>query len=169
MKTFERTFIADKSTHGEIKNPYYAYIHEEETCKRILTDFNLNPEIGRIINGHVPVKVIKGESPVKSGGRLIVIDGGLSRAYQEVTGIAGYTLIYNSHGMLLAAHEPFTTAKDVYENNFELVSELTIVEAASKRILVSDTDNGKRLDEDINSLKMLLAAYQQGFIKTLLY
>jgi fructose-1,6-bisphosphatase-3 len=169
MKTFERTFIKDTETHIEKKNPYYQYILEEEYCKRFLKDFDLNPETGRIINGHVPVKVSKGESPIKSGGRLIVIDGGLSKAYQDVTGIAGYTLIFNSHGMLLASHEPFTSAKDAYENNVELISELTIVEAAKTRILVGDTDNGIKLKSDINDLKMLLAAYRQGLIKTLLY
>ena len=100
---------------------------------------------------------------------LIVIDGGLSKAYQEVTGIAGYTLIFNSHGMLLTAHEPFTSSKDAYEHNVELISDLSIVNIANKRILVGDTDIGKKVETDINDLKMLLAAYRQGFIKTLLY
>jgi fructose-1,6-bisphosphatase III len=169
MKTFERTFISDKSTHTEVKNSYYNYIEKEEVCNKILKDFDLNEHKSRIINGHVPVKVIKGESPVKANGRLIVIDGGLSKAYQEVTGIAGYTLIYNSHGMLLAAHEPFTSAKDAYENNVDMISSLTIVEATPRRVLVEDTDIGKKLQSDIDDLKLLLAAYQQGYIKTLLY
>jgi fructose-1,6-bisphosphatase-3 len=169
MRTFERTFIEDKSLHVENKNPYYDYIEKESVCKQVLKDFGVCPEQGRIINGHVPVKVSKGESPVKSGGRLIVIDGGLSKAYQSVTGIAGYTLLFNSHGMLLAAHEPFTSAKDAYENNVDMISELNIVEVAPKRLLVGDTDIGKKLERDIEDLKLLLAAYRQGDIKTLLY
>jgi len=169
MKTFERTFIGDTETHKEIKNPYYKYILEESTCNKILKDFDLDESKGRIINGHVPVKVNKGESPVKSNGKLIVIDGGLSKAYQDVTGIAGYTLIFNSHGMLLTAHEPFTSAKDAYKNDVELISDLSIVNVANNRILVGDTDFGKKVEADISDLKMLLAAYHRGFIKTLLY
>lgn len=169
MKTFERAFINDKETHVEIKNNYYNQITKEDICNKIIKDFGLEENKARIINGHVPVKVIKGESPVKANGRLIVIDGGLSRAYQDVTGIAGYTLIYNSHGMLLAAHEPFTSAKDAYENNVDMISSLTIVEASSHRVMVGDTDIGKKLKNDIDDLKLLLAAYQQGYIKTLLY
>jgi len=169
MKTFERTFIDDKSTHLEIKNDYYNHVIREEVCNKILKDFNLVENKSRIINGHVPVKVSKGESPVKANGRLIVIDGGLSRAYQEVTGIAGYTLIYNSHGMLLAAHEPFTSSKDAYENNIDMISSLSIVEATQQRVLVENTDVGKKLQSDIDDLKLLLAAYQQGYIKTLLF
>lgn len=169
MKTFERLLIGDKDTHVEGKNPYYKYILQEDVCKKILKDFNLNPDHGRIINGHVPVKVKKGEKPVKSGGRLIVIDGGLSKAYQDVTGIAGYTFIFNSHGMLLAAHEPFTSADDAISNNVDMISELSIVEHASSRILVGDTDIGRKLARDIEDLKLLVSAYRLGFIKTLLY
>lgn len=169
MRTFERAFIDEPSLHIEQKNHYYDFIENETICRRILYDFDLNPDRGRIINGHVPVKVSKGESPVKAGGRLIVIDGGLAKAYQDVTGIAGYTLLFNSHGMLLAAHEPFTSAKDAYENNVEMISELAIVEAAATRILVGNTDIGLKLSKDIEDLKMLLEAYNQGFIKTLLY
>lgn len=169
MRTFERTLIDEPSLHEEKKNPYYELIGKEEVCQKILEDFGLDPNHGRIINGHVPVKVKKGESPIKSGGRLIVIDGGLSKAYQTVTGIAGYTLLFNSHGMLLAAHEPFTSAKDAYENNIEMLSELMIVEAAPKRLLVGDTDIGQKLSRDIDDLKLLLEAYNKGYIKTLLY
>lgn len=169
MKTFERALLSEEKLHIEHKNPYYDFIHNETTCRRILEDFDLNPDHGRIINGHVPVKVKRGESPVKAGGRLIVIDGGLAKAYQNVTGIAGYTLLFNSHGMLLAAHEPFTSAKDAYENYTEMISDLTIVEAAKDRILVENTDIGQKLEKDIEDLKLLLAAYNQGFIKTLLY
>lgn len=166
MTTFERTLIADKETHKENKNNYYKYILEEEICIKILQDFGITDPRGRIINGHVPVKVSKGESPVKSGGRLIVIDGGLSKAYQEVTGIAGYTLIYNSHGMLLAAHEPFVSAVNAYNNNAEMLHELSIVEAAKERILVGDTDSGKKIQASIEDLKQLLLAYDEGYIKT---
>lgn len=169
MKTFERAFINDKNTHVENKNDYYNHIENEVVCSKILKDFDLNENKSRIINGHVPVKVIKGESPVKANGRLIVIDGGLSRAYQEVTGIAGYTLIFNSHGMLLAAHEPFTSARDAYENNVDMISSLSIVEATPRRVLVEHTDIGKKLKSDIDDLKLLLMAYQHGYIKTLLY
>ncbi len=115
------------------------------------------------------MKVSEGESPIKSGGRLIVIDGGLAKAYQEVTGIAGYTLIYNSHGMLLAAHEPFTSARDAFENSVDMISSLSIVEASKERILVGDTDIGQQLYNDIKDLKLLLTAYRKGIIKTLLY
>lgn len=169
MKTFERTFIKDKSTHVELKNGYYEYILLEETCKSILKDFDLDPDVGRIINGHVPVKVSKGEKPVKSGGRLIVIDGGLSKAYQEVTGIAGYTFIFNSHGMLLAAHEPFTSAQDAIDNNVDMIHELEIVYQANRRIIVGDTDIGKKIESDVQDLKLLVKAYRLGIIKTLLY
>lgn len=169
MKTFERLFILDKSTHSEKKNPYYEHILSETMCKKILDDFCLSPEHSRIINGHVPVKVSEGENPIKSGGRLIVIDGGLAKAYQEVTGIAGYTLIYNSHGMLLAAHEPFTSARDAFENSIDMISSLSIVEASKERILVGDTDIGQQLYNDIKDLKLLLTAYRKGIIKTLLY
>lgn len=168
FKVFERTFIKESETHAEKKNPYYHHILEEKKCIQILRDFGLSEE-GRIINGHVPVKVAIGENPVKAGGRLIVIDGGLSKAYQKVTGIAGYTLIYNSHGMLLAAHEPFTSAKDAVNNNFDMISSLSIVEAQNRRLMVADTDIGKKLHEDIEDLKLLLLAYKSGFIKTLLY
>lgn len=169
MKTFERLFIKDKETHIEKKNSYYEHILNEDVCKKILKDFGLLPNYSRIINGHVPVKVSEGESPIKSGGRLIVIDGGLAKAYQEVTGIAGYTLIFNSHGMLLAAHEPFTSAKDAFENNIDMISSLSIVEASKERILVGDTDIGQQLYNDIKDLKLLLTAYRKGIIKTLLY
>ncbi len=165
-KTFERTYIKEKETHAEVKNPYYKFIQDKETCLRILTDFGASPERGRIINGHVPVKVKKGESPIKADGKLLVIDGGISKAYQSVTGIAGYTLIYNSHGMLLAEHEPFTSAYDSYTNFTEMLSSLTIVEESKRRILVSDTDNGKIIQGKIDDLKMLLFAYRQGLIKT---
>ncbi|MBN2221152.1 MAG: fructose-1,6-bisphosphatase [Vallitaleaceae bacterium] len=168
FKVFERTFLKEEETHTEKKNAYYRHILREEKCIQILKDFGLSEE-GRIINGHVPVKVAIGENPVKAGGRLIVIDGGLSKAYQKVTGIAGYTLIFNSHGMLLAAHEPFTSAKDAVENHVDMISSLRIVEAQNRRLMVADTDNGKKLKNDIEDLKLLLRAYKGGFIKTLLY
>lgn len=165
MTTFERYFISDPITHKEEKNPYYKYNTEEETCKKILAEFGLLNNKSRIINGHVPVKVSKGESPVKANGRLIVIDGGLAKAYQKVTGIAGYTLIYNSHGMLLAAHEPFESADCAVEQDSDIVSKLTVVDVVSDRIRVADTDNGKELKQDIYELTMLLEAYRKGVIK----
>lgn len=109
MTTFERYFIDDKTTHKEEKNPYYTLRNEESVCEHVLEAFGLDPKSSHIVNGHVPVKVVKGESPIKANGRLFVIDGGFSKAYQKETGIAGYTLIYNSHGMVLVSHEPFVS------------------------------------------------------------
>ncbi|NDL67746.1 fructose-1,6-bisphosphatase [Anaerotalea alkaliphila] len=165
MTTFERYFIEDPEAHKEEKNPYYTFMEDEAFCKKVLREFGLEDPRARIVNGHVPVKVRKGESPVKANGRLIVIDGGLSRAYQKVTGIAGYTLIYNSHGMLIAAHEPFQSAKDSIENGTDIVSSLSILENYPGRLRVADTDVGKMLQEDVEDLKKLLKAYQLGFIK----
>jgi fructose-1,6-bisphosphatase-3 len=165
MTTFERYFINDSITHIEEKNPYYKWSNEEETCKRILAEFGLISKKSKIINGHVPVKVSKGEDPVKANGRLIVIDGGLAKAYQKVTGIAGYTLIFNSYGMLLAAHEPFESTECAVEKGIDIVSKLTILEASNGRIRVADTDIGKELQQDVFELKMLLEAYRKGIVK----
>ncbi len=162
MKTFERYFIDDKESHEEPKNPYYKLIEDEAVCTGVLEAFGLTERKAKIINGHVPVKVVKGEKPVKANGKLIVIDGGLSKPYQKVTGIAGYTLIYNSYGMMLAAHEPFLSAKDAVENNTDIVSELSVLEPKTKRYRVRDTDIGKALQEDINDLKALLDVYKAG-------
>ncbi len=164
MKTFERTFVVDESTYKEPKNPYYRFYRQEEYCIKILHEFGLDTPMAHIINGHTPIKVAKGESPLKANNRLIVIDGGFCRAYQKTTGIAGYTLIYNSHGMRLKAHQPFESIAKVLEENKDIESTSNFFETQAERVMVKDTDNGKLIIETINDLKLLLAAYRQGLI-----
>lgn len=165
MATFERCFLDDIETHKEDKNPYYVFRDDENMSTKILEEFGFNSRKSHIINGHVPVKVKKGESPIKAGGKLLVIDGGLSKAYQDETGIAGYTLIYNSHGMLFAAHEAFESTQKAIEENLDIVSTLTVLEYNFNRMRMGDTDSGKELKNDIRELEMLLAAYRKGLIK----
>ncbi|TVQ66251.1 MAG: fructose-1,6-bisphosphatase [Balneolaceae bacterium] len=165
MATFERYFIADKQTHVEEMNPYYQYRTRQKVIEEILTEFGLDPEKGHVLNGHVPVKVKKGESPLKAGGKLIVIDGGFAKAYQSQTGIAGYTLIYNSYGMLLASHEPFESVQKAVEQEIDIHSEMRVVEHNRRRIRVKDTDSGKMLQQKIDELQELLQAYRSGLIK----
>jgi fructose-1,6-bisphosphatase-3 len=165
MTTFERYFIAAGNTHEEPKNPYYKYRDDEETCRKILEEFGLNPETAHIINGHVPVKVKKGESPIKAGGKLFVIDGGFSKAYQSQTGIAGYTLIYNSHGLMLASHHPFESAQKAIEEELDIHSKTEIVETHRARIRVKDTDLGQGIQKQIRDLRRLLNVYRAGLIK----
>lgn len=165
MSTFERYFIADKSTHEEKMNPYYAYRDQEETARRILQEFRLDPDSGHIVNGHVPVKVKKGEKPIKAGGRLFVIDGGFAKAYQAETGIAGYTLIYNSYGLLLAAHDPFESTQKAIEEEQDIDSKTEIIETTNRRIRVKDTDLGQEMQQQIKELHQLLHAYRVGLIK----
>ena len=164
MATFERYFLADKETHKEKKNPYYHMLEEEEVVDRILTEFGLPAQGSHIINGHVPVKQREGESPVKCSGKVLVIDGGFSKAYQKETGIAGYTLIYNSYGLILAAHEPFESTEAAIEKESDIRSESIIVKRVSARKLVGDTDIGKELKEKIKDLERLLEAYYSGRI-----
>ena len=158
MTTFEHYFIEDKATHKEAMNPYYQLSEKEDCCRKILKEFGLSPEEGHIINGHVPVKLKDGETPVKAGGKLFVIDGGLSKAYQSKTGIAGYTLIFNSHHLALAEHMPFCPGK-------KNTPKVTIVEKMKKRIMVGDTDLGKELEARIEDLKELVSAYRDGILK----
>ena len=165
MATFERYFVSEPATHFEAMNPYYNYRDQEDTARRILEAFGLDPEQAHIINGHVPVKVKKGENPVKAGGRLFVIDGGFSKAYQEKTGIAGYTLISNSYGLLLASHEPFQSARKAIEEGHDLYSRTDILERSSGRILIRDTDQGKEMQSQIEDLTALVSAYRAGLIK----
>lgn len=165
MTTFERYFIEDKETHKEKKNAYYHLLENETVVNRMLEEFGLDAEEGHIINGHVPVHQSDGESPVKCNGKVIVIDGGFSRAYQKVTGIAGYTLTYNSYGLVLSAHEPFTSAEKAVEQEKDIVSNRVAVRYTSQRRLVGDTDTGKALKERIHELKQLLEAYRKGLIK----
>lgn len=165
MSTFERYFIADKSTHAEKMNPYYDFRDKEETARQILQEFGLDPDTAHIINGHVPVKVKKGESPIKAGGRMFVIDGGFAKAYQSKTGIAGYTLIYNSYGLLLAAHDPFESIQKAIEEEQDIHSKTEIVETNDTRIRVKDTDLGREMQQQIHDLQQLLHAYRIGLIK----
>ena len=164
MTTFERYFIEDKQTHVEKKNPYYRYLEDEKVVNQILAEFGLNGERSHIVNGHVPVHQQDGESPVKCGGKVLLIDGGFSRAYQKVTGIAGYTLIYNSYGLLLSAHEPFQSAEAAVRDENDIVSRQVAVRRTQRRQLVGDTDNGEALKERIQELKQLLKAYRDGLI-----
>lgn len=165
MRTFERYFVDDKSVHVEKKNPYYKYCNEEKVCREILQEFGLNPNISHIINGHVPVKTLKGENPVKANGKLYIIDGGFSKAYQKETGIAGYTLIYNSYGLKIVAHEPFDSIEKAIQEGRDIISSTRLIEDTSvNRIRVKDTDIGKELQSQINDLKKLLNAYNKGLI-----
>lgn len=156
MTTFERYFIKDKETHKEIKNPYYHLREKEEICRKILAEMNLNPNGGHIINGHTPVKEIKGENPIKANGKLIVIDGGFSKAYQSTTGIAGYTLLYNSYGIQLVAHEKFNSKKDVLLKGSDVLSVKRLVDKELKRKKVLETNEGELLLQEITVLKSLL-------------
>jgi fructose-1,6-bisphosphatase-3 len=165
MTTFERYFIADPATHAEHKNAYYAFLDDERTARRILTEFGLSPDTGYIVNGHVPVKLSHGESPVKAGGRLLVIDGGLSRAYQPVTGIAGYTLIFNSHELALVAHQPFESKERAITDEQDIHSVQTVIHSLPRRMLIEDTDEGEQLRRKIEDLEQLLNAYRDGSIK----
>ncbi|WP_270749540.1 fructose-1,6-bisphosphatase [Fusobacterium hominis] len=165
MKTFERYFIDDKETHVEEKNPYYTYCETEESCRMILEEFGLNPNISHIVNGHMPVKTLKGEKPVKGNGKLFVIDGGFSKAYQKETGIAGYTLVYNSYGLKIISHDPFESVEKAVREGKDIISFTRIVEDTSvNRIRVKDTDIGKELQSQINDLKKLLICYKRGVI-----
>ncbi len=165
MATFERYFIAEKETHTEVKNTYFELRDDEKTCKKILKDFGLDPNTSHIVNGHVPVKAKKGESPIKANGRLLVIDGGMSIPYQQVTGLSGYTLIYNSYGLVLVEHNQFTSIDEAIRNDKDIVSSRIIVETNAARKRVSCTDVGMEIINQITDLKMLLAAYRKGFIK----
>ncbi|MGN0169617.1 MAG: fructose-1,6-bisphosphatase [Lachnospiraceae bacterium] len=162
MATFERYFLADKATHKEHGNPYYRYIENKVVVENILADFGLSSKESHLINGHMPVKVSKGESPVKCGGRVLTIDGGFSKAYQPQTGIAGYTLTYNSYGMVLVSHEPFTSIEDAIEKETDIHSHKVLVEQVTKRKLVKDTDTGRELAQMIDDLEQLLDAYRYG-------
>ncbi len=165
MTTFERYFIEDKATHAEEKGNYFKFQDQRDTCEMILSEFGLEGPDTHIINGHVPVKAAKGESPMRADGKLIIIDGGFSRAYQSSTGIAGYTLIFNSQGIQLVQHEPFESAKAVIEKGSDIQSVTVIREFISHRMLVKDTDNGKILVSQVDDLKKLLDAFRLGLIK----
>ena len=164
MATFERYFIKEKETHEEKKGYYFILRNKEEICDNILKAFGVTDPNRHIINGHVPVKAVKGESPIKANGRLMVIDGGFSQAYHLETGIAGYTLVYHSRGFQLVQHEPFTSTEDAIIRGTDIKSTTQIVEMSSRRMLVADTDKGKELNAQIDDLQELLYAYRHGFI-----
>ena len=165
MATFERYFLTDKETHKEVKGFYYTLRDREDICDIIMDEFGVEGEHRHIINGHVPVKAVKGEKPIKANGKLMVIDGGFSKAYQPETGIAGYTLVYHSRGFQLVQHEPFTSTQKAIEEGLDIKSTTQIVEMSSKRMMVKDTDKGRELSIQINDLKKLLVAYRTGTIK----
>ena len=164
MATFERYFIKEKETHEEKKGYYFILRNKEEICDNILKAFGVTDPNRHIINGHVPVKAVKGESRIKANGRLMVIDGGFSQAYHLETGIAGYTLVYHSRGFQLVQHEPFTSTEDAIIRGTDIKSTTQIVEMSSRRMLVADTDKGKELNAQIDDLQELLYAYRHGFI-----
>ena len=164
MTTFERLYIDDKKTHIEKKNLYYHERKNIETCYRILEEFGVDTKSGHIINGHTPVKEKKGESPLKAEGKLIVIDGGFSKAYQPTTGLGGYTLLYNSFGMQLVSHQPFTSIKNALINEIDIVSTRRIVDQELERKTVRETDVGQLLTNQVKDLEQLLQAYQEGEI-----
>jgi len=166
MTTFERYFISDKTTHTEEKGHYYTLRNQQEVCDNILREFGIEPgPHSHIINGHVPVRTIKGETPVRANGKLIVIDGGFSKAYQPKTGIAGYTLVYHSHGFQLVQHQPFESRQKAIEEGQDIKSTIFLVEMSQNRMMVKDTDKGRELQKKIIDLKKLLAAYRMGLLK----
>lgn len=165
MATFERYFIADKELQDEKKNDYYKLINDETVVNHILQEFGLNTRDSHIINGHMPVQLKKGETPVKCNGKVLIIDGGLSKAYQKKTGIAGYTLIYNSYGLRLVSHEPFESKEMAIAKESDIHSDTVLVEQVSRRRSVADTDIGKELEESIVDLTNLLSAYRDGTIR----
>jgi fructose-1,6-bisphosphatase-3 len=165
MATFERYFLNEKETHKEISNEYYLFRDRKEICERILEEFGIDKNKGRIISGHIPVKTKKGENPVKADGKMFVIDGGFSKAYQKVTGIAGYTLIFNSQAMIIVSHEPFETHEASIYENADMVPSEVYVKEEEKRLLVEDTDTGKDIKAKIEILNELLEAYRKGLIE----
>ena len=167
MATFELYLIADKAARKEVKNPFYNLLDDESVVKGIFEDFGMDPETSRIVCGHVPVKVKDGEDPVKCGGKVLTIDGGFSSAYQKTTGIAGFTLISNSYGFVLAAHDPLESARAAVEKELDIHSHQRVVERVDKRTLVADTDTGAKLKQEIADLERLLEAYRQGLITEL--
>lgn len=163
--TFERYFIDDKETHVELKNPYYSLVENKDVCEKILKEFDvIDDGESHIINGHVPVKEKKGESPIRADGKFLVIDGGFAKSYREQTGRAGYVLSYNSHGLLLSANEPFDSKDEAIKKEDDIKYEIMVSEKGNRRKLVKDTDIGKKIEEEIEDLKELIEAYKDGMI-----
>ena len=166
MTNMERVLIKDKSSHKEKRNYYYSYQEDSSIIENIMRDFGItDTKNAHIINGHIPVEKINGENPLKANNKLIVIDGGFSKAYQKTTGIAGYTLISGSTGMRIVAHEPFTSLKDAIINNTDINSTIEIKESVRNRITIADIDKGRELKREIFFLKLLIHAYETGIIK----
>ena len=165
MTTFERYFIADKAPHEEKKGAYFALADDEQVCENILKEFGLDSATGRIVNGHVPVRTIKGETPTRANGKRFVIDGGFSKPYQEKTGIAGYTLIYNSHGIQLVEHESFESREQAILSGSDIHSRTLLQDFSGQRIRIKDTDKGKELLDQINYLEQLLTCYRNGSLR----
>lgn len=165
VATFEIYFINDKSTHVEEKNPYYNYLDDEKVCNNILKEFGISSKDGHIINGHVPVKAKDGESPIRANGKLILIDGGFAKAYQKSTGLAGYTLTYSSHGLVLTANEPFESKNKAILDGIDIKSQTVLKQDVKDRKCVRDTDIGQSLKAQISDLKLLLKAYIDGDLK----
>lgn len=164
MATFERYVVNDKSVQSEKKDSYYRLVEDEKIITRIFEEFGLDKDTSHIINGHMPVQLKKGETPVKCNGKLLIIDGGFSKAYQNQTGIAGYTLIYNSYGLRLVSHEPFESTEDAIINEKDIHSDSIIVERVSRRRMVADTEAGEEIAKRIFDLEKLLSAYRSGII-----
>ncbi|MDD3308214.1 MAG: fructose-1,6-bisphosphatase [Acetobacterium sp.] len=166
MATFERYFIDDTTPHKECHAPFYLLIDDdEELAQKILIEFGVDPDQGHLINGHIPVKATSGESPIRAKGKQLVIDGGFARAYQKTTGIAGYTLTYNSYGLILISHDPFESVEKAISDGVDIKSSLMVVEKSTERKRVRDTDTGKELMSQVEDLEMLITAYRKGLIK----
>ena len=165
MTTFERYFLTDKASHEEKKGAYFALADDEKVCENILKEFGLNSATGRIVNGHVPVRTIKGETPMRANGKRFVIDGGFSKPYQEKTGIAGYTLIYNSHGIQLVEHESFESREQAILSGSDIHNRTLLQDFTGQRMRIKDTDKGKELLEQMNCLEQLLQAYRSGSMR----
>ena len=166
MATFERYFVADKETYKEEKGHYYVLRDQAAVCDNILREFGIEPGThSHIINGHVPVRTIKGEKPVKADGKLLVIDGGFSKAYQPTTGIAGYTLVYHSHGFQLVQHEPFESREKAIKEGLDIKSTIFLVDYSQQRMMVRDTDKGREIREQVNELQKLLVAFRSGLVQ----
>ncbi|MEG1859832.1 MAG: fructose-bisphosphatase class III, partial [Christensenellaceae bacterium] len=165
ISTFERMFIDDKHAWKEEKNPYYDLVEHQEMCIKVLHEFGLDDQYSHIINGHVPVLSKEGEVPVKGGGKLIVIDGGFCKAYQNKTGIAGYTMFYNSYGIRLVSHEPFCGLANAIRDNKDILSTFVVFDTAAARITVRHTDVGRELSCNIDELTALLEAFRSGALK----
>ena len=166
MTTFERYFLSDPATHHEEKGAYFRLRNDENVCNHILDSFGVQGKHRHIINGHVPVHVSAGESPIKANGRLMVIDGGFSQHYHSTTGIAGYTLVFHSRGFELIQHEPFTSKRDAIQNGSDIHGSIQLVELSGHRIRVRDTDHGRKIQKQIAELRELLYAYRHGYIRT---